>query len=216
MNDTNCLTFELRLNEILDARGNPHADNVIVDHATECAECDRYLSAQVRILDIVNTVGLATCEKPRTASCTSNRRRLHGWSIGAALSVCVIIGFVLQGDAEQSDTEQPTLMAQIPSTVNVPGESIPTPPADIDERSTTMMVAMDGAVESWNQFLASSTENAEWLEPVATPIRPLADSMTSTFNVLRKTMPGVRRMQEQPQTERLDSAQRLLPQISLA
>ena len=216
MSETNCLEFERRLNEVLDARENPRDDHTIVGHAMECFQCDRYLATQVHILEAVNTAGLAKCEKPIAANRESDHQSRRAWFIGAALSICVVIGFSLPRHAEKSDADQPTMLAKVTPAENAAVELMVESPAEVDESSTTMMVAMDGAVESWNQFLASSTENAEWLEPVATPIRPLADSMTSTFNVLRKTMPGVRRMQDQPRSEGLDSAQRLLSQISLA
>ena len=212
MSRTNCLDFERRLNEVLDRHESPHDDDVLTAHADECSECNRYLSVQQSVMQIIGTAGFENGLESNVTRSSLRYQTSPGWSVVSALAICLAIGLALprmaNRSAEQFSDESPMLVAQIHASSDKVPEPVTQSPRVQTESNLTMLVTVDGAVESWQQFLASSTANAEWLEPVATPIRPLADSMTSTFNVLRKTMPGVRRMQDEERRESLDSAQR--------
>lgn len=88
-------------------------------------------------------------------------------------------------------------------------------PVPHENRYETTFPLDDLVVKSLSEFLAESTSNTKWLEPVATPIRPLADSMTSTFNVLRQAIPTGRRIAK-PEINVQDSAVHIVEVAALA
>ncbi|MFC1758694.1 hypothetical protein ACFL2H_07990 [Planctomycetota bacterium] len=211
MNRMNCHEFETRLNDVLDRRDIPLEDGVLTSHAAECSTCCRLLSTQLRVMETIgkaisksedhSNIGLSFVEPS-----LPQPRRSRNWMLAVATAVCLAIALMLpQANDHSAD-------APLSQMVHVHDSSRAIPDTELEvvteehSQDSTILVAMDDAVESWNHFLASRTENTAWLEPVATPIRPLANSMTSTFNVLRQAMPRVRRVQHEQHREGLGSA----------
>jgi hypothetical protein len=207
MSGLQCQQFQERLNDLLDRRAAPRDDANIARHAKTCPECERWLDTQELVMRSLHI----------STPCTQSTRVEYPFvtsgrwgaiaAIAATISLCLFAGHQWLNAPE---TYEVAMVAEPVAIIseNVEEIEIPVPLTDTAFR-------IDGAVESWNEFLASSAANTEWLEPVATPIRPLADSMTSTFNVLRQAIPTGRRIQK-PEIKVQESAARFMDYNSIA
>ncbi len=215
MRTLNCHDFNERLNEILDQREIPTCDRALIAHAASCPLCDRRLTTQQSILELVESPKRTVVRDAPPANTQRSRRHEWNWLIVVATAACIAVAYSLFQPAHQSSI-QPNAVAHSAQPVEATAGAVDTEQEthDVSEPNESFVATMGVAVESWNQFLATRTENTEWLEPVASPIRPLTESMTSPFNVLRQTMPRVRR--EEPRGELLDSAKVFLAKSQLA
>lgn len=174
-----CEQFNQRLHWLLDERRVPEEDQALVNHASECEECRSILEAQ-RCLFASLT--------PRSKEVVK-ARSWKSWSaataVAAALLVMLLSKPISNHSAAPTFGEQPPLQETVAETPN----------ADL--------------FAEFIKYLPDEPKIADaiWLDGMSGSIRPLADSMTSTFNVLKRGWVGTGREQPapEPQASRLSA-----------
>ncbi|MCA9218623.1 MAG: hypothetical protein KDB27_36390 [Planctomycetales bacterium] len=182
MKSESCEAFEKRVNELLDARLDPHADGELLAHSVDCQECELLLETQ---RDLFAFIAKSQSDVQRKRAVVSSRA--GQWrTIATVLAACLAIGVAIVNRSPKSQTSV--------AEVSTPSAADEVVSVEIQPRvSTNRALVMDDALASINAFLTEYPVDTQWLEPVASPIRPLADSMTSTFNVLRQALPPIRK-----------------------
>ena len=213
MNRLTCQEFEDRLNDVLDLRQSPQQDHRLTRHARVCSGCKRRLATQQSIISAV---------EPRAAAQNTYTNAKHAaghwFLVSAAIAAAITITITLFAPT-RNDADQQIASASV-SGNNDSGADVTENVMENEGTSRTLdgdtvSSPVDAAIETWSEFIVSSTSNTEWLEPVASPIRPLANSVSSTFNVLRQTLPQSRR-DTKSRSEPLESAQIASPTARFA
>jgi predicted anti-sigma-YlaC factor YlaD len=102
-----CLDFESRLQDVLDARESPQADAAIRTHAAECAECGHLLAAMVAVVENTSAAPVA-CSADVTRRVLQQMRPVRArvlplrWAVplavAAALAAVLPVWSLLSGE----------------------------------------------------------------------------------------------------------------------
>jgi hypothetical protein len=178
MNRIDCREFDERFHEALDNRDAPERDQVLIAHARQCSSCAGVLRAQQAISAVICRADLKYAASPVVRR-RSGYRRFAASMIAACVPVFLIAGWMLRPASDQVNNRSSG------STVNdLSLVSDSNPPADGD---------LDLAV-AWRQWISiQDPPSTSWLVPVVQPIQPLKNSVTSTWNVLIRTITPVKR-----------------------
>lgn len=182
----NCIQFEARMNELLDRRSSFSRDAIIQQHAQECPNCARWLAAQTKINQCMAEFNRVELEPNQTRS----KQRMDAssyWLVAATICIAV-----LSITASFLSFDRPVPVAQLAPPV--PSQNIVSPVVvapDLSESNdeletlytinslATSLLMMDDLLPE---------EITQRIEQAADPIRPLTDSVSSTINVLRRTI----------------------------
>ncbi len=207
-----CHEFEIRLHELLDRRLEPQWDRLLRAHARTCPNCQDLLRDQQRILDaLAGRQATVTPSSGRTAPSPAARMRPRvklTWSAGFAIACLVLLPLV-------SRSLPPTLPQGARPTTNQVAESTTAQPATTPsqlgapELAALSHVSPSAAPQNefplWDDWrsldLGQLLPEAErvrlrstrWLDrvrEVGGSFRPLTNSVSSTFSILKRTWPG--------------------------
>ena len=178
-----CAKFETRFHDLLDQRSDPSQDAQLFSHSQHCKPCQQMMRAHASIESVLDSISAQPASRLEHKPVVSISR----WSAVAAaivLTVAVTSHFVVSARSNTAKAES--------------GD------ANINMHVAENEVRSSAADESGNHLLALASNfnllipddlstQAEWIEPVTTPMRPLQESVSSTINVLRRTIPGYRK-----------------------
>ena len=160
------------MNSLLDSRRLPEQDPLLIQHAQDCEACRLDLETQRRVFEFMQV-------HPTRARRRSAPSRT---TIGVAAASAAFVLLAVSFNAPDATTP-PTGSTQTPDHAN-------TNPAPRVEPDSPNLLAglMHG---DFSNLLPEQTQltDTAWLDQVSGGVKPLANSMSSTFNVLRRTWP---------------------------
>lgn len=181
-----CVDFELRMNEVLDDRLDPHVDPLLISHARQCEACQDLLdwnSAIVRAIPAAPAIS-----EPLADRITVSAQRewwTHPGVWGGLVAAAVLLAIV----------------------VNLPKTPEPTPSVDTSDQIAKNQNTNGSQIESfaiWGLIdQIPVEENTRYVTvPIAGGIRPIRNSLGVAFEALRETLPPNKRSDEplHPQT----------------
>jgi len=196
-----CEQFEQRLHELLDRRCPPETDELLLSHAQSCDGCRQVLSAQEALFD-----GLEMAVTPELSPDFTDRvladlrpaRRPRSFRLAlaavaavAALVLLIVLPYVLFGPG--GDTNPSTA-----HTKETDPSKDPETPIDDESRDPvgpTHGLAVDQRPEDGGLSPADEVTPEQYAAMVETltkvthPLRPVAESVTGVFHILRSALP---------------------------
>jgi hypothetical protein len=183
VNQRNCHQFDRRFHEVLDERLPLEQDALLNKHARQCPSCARKLQLQQRISAIVRDTRSKVPHDNRSAQV---RRRFNSTKNAFALVAMVIVGVGLALSTLWLSPSRPQI-ARTDSNPQISPRSHPAQAHQDQDRESLPLV-------QWQRWISvRRPSHARWLAPVVEPIQPLANSMSSTWSVLRRTIVPAKR-----------------------
>jgi len=197
-----CEEFENRLHRLLDRRKLPASDPALVAHAVYCAECQSLLDGYDLLFDGLDLGEPTFALSPLAQRVCADMNAARGlpstapaWQaswIPLALAASLLIAITaLWQTTDRQDTAAPSSsnalshnklssVAPLDSVALVPSEkgNLPWPDGPVE-------------LEQYGEFVGQTlerTRNSQWVEQVATGLRPLQDTMYVAWNVLRDNL----------------------------
>lgn len=188
----NCQEFQMRLDQVLDARRPLAADPELADHARSCCDCGELLQAAEALL--AGLRARAQSRAPRnlgrrvvaeTASRSETRSRA-AWAFSLAAAVLVLLALhpwlQFKPRAGTAVDAQPLSAAPAPETQVTMPPSVADPPAQPPQPDRYQVLAR--VTTRMAGDLAAASQQV-WVEPLADGIRPVKDSMAAALSRLR-------------------------------
>lgn len=190
MYEISCATFETRINDLLDARRDPAADETLIRHADHCAACQAVFADYLALDDSLSNIVWDAKTLERLAAPTAAVRPYRLWW-SAALAATLLIAFNSifgsspWGDNNATASKQVSAKAQKPPIVAVP-QSDRQPQQRLGNDSIAKPLVGSGLTPvSWNEL-------SQRLQPVLNPyyqfsaelpgIRPIQSSLNLTID----------------------------------
>ncbi len=208
-----CETFEQRFQDILDNRQDPLNDTQLGEHAEYCAECQEMLQASSRlwaglaeeVAPLHASVATAVlCEVlPQTQKSVVPKRALSPTVLSASLiALALLLTVPLWNYLATTDNQPGT--EQKPGIAQADTEQTPLDPATPGDDSKPEIAKEISPVPSgspnfdapfpapFNLFVQHFREAGRpaWISEVSVSFRPVTNSVGSTLNVLRRSLPG--------------------------
>lgn len=181
-----CEQFEQRVNQLLDARQSLE-DEPLMSHAANCEECRASWIAYQQMMGLLPISSVAPL--PRHGVWT---RRFAA----VAAAVVLLIAFVnwprakREIEIQQISSTSPSNIKPSTDVVHTPGA----PPYLVHQPLVSLrLLSMGDWTQTMNQVeLSFGAElpdvQTEWMSAVATSMSPLQDSLTTTLNLIRRSV----------------------------
>jgi hypothetical protein len=203
-----CEQFEHRLNEVLDQRRDPAQDRALHRHAQTCSACRGLLDTHRQILSAFRLRKAGTV-RPLPPQSSLNDRRIGNRSaalaalLATACAVPLLIGSWMSATRSGQTKPDPLIVPQgysvAASDQGLPSSRPPiAQPAPPDSSPEALAISWSGLRELNLEWLLHDLDmpqqtRADWLSrvrEVGGSLRPLTNSVTSTFSILKRTWPG--------------------------
>ena len=205
-----CQQFESRLNTVLDERRDPALDPQLCAHAHACPLCQRLLETHRQILSAYrhrNGIALSHPTRSWQNRAPAAHPRTRTIAVAALLATVCAVPLLRSNLPPARRSERPQT-ALPDSTRSLPAAPRHPRPHSIHEtiadaapatpNPETLDVAWSELRELNLEWLFPDLElprqqGSEWLSrvrQVGGSLRPLTNSVTSTFSILRRTWPG--------------------------
>ncbi len=205
-----CQQFESRLNAVLDERRDPALDPQLRAHAHTCPPCHGLLETHRQVLSAYRQRnGIAPSQPTRSWQnrAPGERPRTRTIALAALLATACAVPLLLSNLPPTGRSEQP--QAKLPDSARSRPAVLPHPrPHSVHPTITDSAPATPNPETldvAWNELRELNLEwlfpdlelprqqGSEWLSrvrQVGGSLRPLTNSVTSTFSILRRTWPG--------------------------
>jgi len=203
-----CEQFEHRLNEVLDQRRDPVQDRALCWHAQTCLSCRELLDTHQRILSAfrLQKAGVGSRLTPQSSPSDrrfGNRSVALAALLATACAVPLLIGSWIHSTRSGQARHEPPIAPRdyiagapdlrLPSSR--PHVAEPAPPNPDTEAFAISWSELRELKLDWllHDLEMPQQTGADWLSrvrEVGGSLRPLTNSVTSTFSILRRTWPG--------------------------
>lgn len=189
-----CTDFESRLHEVLDRRQDPSLDKKLISHTRTCEECGQYLASQQALF-----LSLAGSSVERVSVPSAQAAALRPTVVTPALVLAgiLLIGLFVTAAFQGDTSHQPIQTAA--NVAGSPANKLPSDESVSTRRKLLLPRSLPTVQQLWNEATAQ-TASIPISEPVACGLRPVANSVSSAWNVLRNSMPRVRATPTSPPT----------------
>lgn len=186
-----CIEFESRLHDVLDHREDPGLDNELAVHAQACEKCGQYLASQQALFLSLSGSSIGKVPVSSAQPATS----LPGfWLVvnpAITLAAILLMGLLVTV-AFQDPSHQPGHQpGQAAVKVALPAKTVPSHELVATQPNWALPQSLPNVQQWWNEATAQSG-GIPISEPVSCGLRPVANSVSSAWNVLRSSLPRVR------------------------
>jgi hypothetical protein len=225
-----CHEFESRLNDVLDQRGNPHADPRLADHAQQCEDCRARLAGSRVLLgglsrlslpalprDFARRVVARAVGNPSAPQHLASRPPSRAWlaagvllaSAAAALMAISIVWYARR--AGENFVERASEVQPIPPGASSRPGRLRRGPATFAMTGGNLLIEAPrlpslrnyrGAIDNLAVTLPQTVEQLDQVEQLAPGIRPIRRSFVMVWDTLRRTIPGSKTDEPSPPKSR--------------